>query len=109
MQRSNDWKKTEGGREDWEPVGSRRTINHVVMACSHVHANIHVNLNRERAAYTVSSSLSLSPSFCTENRHVEKKKYIYLYILYAYSQSVFTLARWYQTRHRYCSRKLPRR
>lgn len=41
----------DGGRGARE-LGSRRTINHAVMACSHVH----VNLNRERAVHAASLS-----------------------------------------------------
>lgn len=91
-QRSDDWRKTtaevRGGRARGTPgVGSRRAINHAVMACSHVHANIHVNLNRENGSPVRLASLFLSFSharwlFYGANRRGARSK-IHLYTYFS--------------------------
>jgi len=109
------WRKRGSGKL----VGSRRTINHVVMACSHVRLqSVHVNLNRERAIHA-----TFLTTVC-ENSMRCGRKYIYVYIVYVDIYIYIYIYIYIHTRTRYssrrgistdelrcpgCSRKLPRR
>lgn len=59
-------------RKRGEPVGSRTTINHAIIACSHVHSRIYAWTWTARAIYRL-------PRTC-ENQQLKNEIYIYTYM-----------------------------